>query len=245
MARARLGAALRENAKSGSAAALTLVRQMCLEVGRRLKAAGRLAAARDVFHLSLLEVEAWLTGAWDGSGAGELAGDRLARLAAQQALELPGVIQESPSAAPRAHPQGAAAAPAPEGDAWDGVAAAPGAAEGAACVLRTPHDGGRMRRHDVLVAPSTDPGWTPLFLRASALVTETGGYLSHGAVVAREFGLPAVVNVRDAMRLIADGDRLGVDGDAGRVTRTDRSRSRGNAASRGSSTSSGVPARTG
>ena len=221
VARARLGAALRENAKSGSAAALTLVRQICLEVGRRLQAAGRLAAAQDVFHLSLLEVEAWLTGAWDGSGAGALAGDRLARLAAQQALELPGVIQESPSAVPRAHPQGAAAAaPAPEGDAWDGVAAAPGAAEGAACVLRTPHDGGRMRRHDVLVAPSTDPGWTPLFLRASALVTETGGYLSHGAVVAREFGLPAVVNVRDAMRLIADGDRLRVDGDVGRVART-------------------------
>ena len=106
------------------------------------------------------------------------------------------------------------------------MAAAPGAAEGTACVLRTPHDGGRMRPHDVLVAPSTDPGWTPLFLRASALVTETGGYLSHGAVVAREFGLPAVVNVRDAMRLIADGDRLGVDGDAGRVTRTERSSSR-------------------
>ena len=224
VARARLGAALRENAKSGSAAALTLVRQICLEVGRRLQAAGRLAAAQDVFHLSLLEVEAWLTGAWDGSGAGALAGDRRARLAAQQELELPGVIRESPSAAPGAHPRGAAAAaPAPDGDAWAGVAAAPGAAEGAACVLRTPHDGGRMRRHDVLVAPSTDPGWTPLFLRASALVTETGGYLSHGAVVAREFGLPAVVNVRDAMRLIADDDRLRVDGDAGRVTRADRS----------------------
>ncbi len=227
VARARLGAGLRENAKSGSAAALTLVRQLCLEVGRRLQAAGRLAAAHDVFHLSLLEVEAWLTGAWDGSGAGALAGDRRARLAVQQELELPGVIQESPSTAPGAYPRGpAAAAPAPEGDAWTGVAAAPGAAEGAACVLRTPHDGGRMRRHDVLVAPSTDPGWTPLFLRASALVTETGGYLSHGAVVAREFGLPAVVNVRDAMRLIADGDRLGVDGDAGRVTRTERSSSR-------------------
>ena len=218
--RARLGAALRENAKSGSAAALTLVRWICLEVGRRLQAAGRLAAAHDVFHLSLLEVEAWLTGAWDGGGADALAGDRRARLAAQQELELPGVIRESPSAAPRADPRRAAAvAPAPDVDAWAGMAAAPGAAEGPACVLRTPHDGGRMRRHDVLVAPSTDPGWTPLFLRASALVTETGGYLSHGAVVAREFGLPAVVNVRDAMRLIADGNRLRVDGDAGRVTR--------------------------
>ena len=220
LARARLGAALRENAKSGSAAAVALIRQMCLEVGRRLQAAGRITAADDVFHLSLIEVEARLTGAWDGTGAGALVADRRARLAAQQAQELPGVITESSTATPGAAAREAAPAPPlPDGDAWTGVAAAPGAAEGAACVLRTPHDGGRMRRHDVLVAPSTDPGWTPLFLRASALVTETGGYLSHGAVVAREFGLPAVVNVRDAMRLIADGDRLRVDGDAGRVTR--------------------------
>ncbi len=225
VARARLGAALRENAKSGSAAALTLVRQICLEVGRRLQAAGRIGDAQDVFHLSLLDVEAWLTGAWDGSGAGALAGDRQTRLAAQQELELPGVIMDSSTAAPAADAgRDAVAVPVPDGDAWDGVAAAPGAAEGVACVLRTPHDGGRMRRNDVLVAPSTDPGWTPLFLRASAVVTETGGYLSHGAVVAREFGLPAVVNVRDAMRLIADGDRLGVDGNAGRVIRIERAR---------------------
>lgn len=75
-----------------------------------------------------------------------------------------------------------------------------------------------MTRDDVLVAPSTDPGWTPLFLRASAIVMETGGYLSHGAVVAREFGIPAVVNVRDAMIQIRDGNRLQVDGDKGVVT---------------------------
>ena len=221
LARARRGAALRENAKSGSAAAIALIRQVCLEVGRRLQASGRIAAVDDVFHLSIVEVEAWLTGAWDGTGAGALVADRRARLAAQQELELPGVIQESPSA-----DSSASAAPAATsvlaGDAWTGVAAAPGEAEGAACVLRTPHDGGRMGRHDVLVAPSTDPGWTPLFLRASALVTETGGYLSHGAVVAREFGLPAVVNVRDAMRTLTDGDRLRVDGTAGRVTRITR-----------------------
>ena len=225
LARARRGAALRENAKSGSAAAIALIRQMCLDVGRRLQAAGRIAAAADVFHLSIVEVEAWLMGTWDGTGAAALVADRRARLAAQYELELPGVIQESPAA-----DSGAPAVPAAtsvlEGDAWNGVAAAPGEAEGAACVLRTPHDGGRMGRNDVLVAPSTDPGWTPLFLRASALVTETGGYLSHGAVVAREFGLPAVVNVRDAMRTLTDGDRLRVDGTAGRVTRITRSQQR-------------------
>ena len=223
LARARLGAALRENAKSGSAAAIALIRRFCLEVGRRMQAAGHIAAAHDVFHLSLFEVEARLTGAWDGTGAGSLVADRAASLAAQQELELPGVVEEPPGAAPRPH-SALAAEPVADGDEWPGVAAAAGAAEGVACVLRTPHDGGRMRRGDVLVAPSTDPGWTPLFLRASAVVTETGGYLSHGAVVAREFGLPAVVNVRDAMRLIADGDRLRVDGESGVVTRIGRGR---------------------
>jgi pyruvate,water dikinase len=69
----------------------------------------------------------------------------------------------------------------------------------------------------VLVAPSTDPGWTPLFLRASALVLEVGGYLSHGAIVAREYGLPAVANVPGVLAAVHDGQRLTVDGDAGRV----------------------------
>ena len=69
----------------------------------------------------------------------------------------------------------------------------------------------------MLVAPSTDPGWTPLFLRASAVVMEVGGYLSHGAIVAREYGLPAVVNVREALTAIPDGGLVEVDGDAGEV----------------------------
>ena len=228
LTRARRGAALRENAKSGVAAAIALDRHLLSDVGRRMQAAGRIAAADDVFHLSLFEIEAWLTGNWDGVGAGTLVGDRRASLAAQQELELPGVIRESPSAAPNAPAQSTdAPTPTPDGDAWAGIAAAPGAAEGVACVLRTPHDGGRMRRNDVLVAPSTDPGWTPLFLRASAVVMETGGYLSHGAVVAREFGLPAVVNVPNAMRRIANGDRLRVDGNRGRVTRVEHARPTG------------------
>ncbi len=193
-----------------------------------MQADGRIAAVDDIFHLSLFEVEAWLKETWDGLGAAALIGDRRASLAAQQELAPPGVIRESSGAAPSV-PGQSTEAPTPtlEDDAWAGIAAAPGAAEGVACVLRTPHDGDRMRRRDVLVAPSTDPGWTPLFLRASAVVMETGGYLSHGAVVAREFGLPAVVNVRDAMRVIANGDRLRVDGNAGRVTRVEHARTTG------------------
>ena len=65
--------------------------------------------------------------------------------------------------------------------------------------------------------PSTDPAWTPLFLRASAVVMEVGGYLSHGAIVAREYGLPAVVNVPHALTAVEDGQVLTVDGDTGEV----------------------------
>ncbi|HQA27577.1 MAG TPA: PEP-utilizing enzyme, partial [Candidatus Competibacteraceae bacterium] len=71
---------------------------------------------------------------------------------------------------------------------------------------------------DVLVAPSTDPAWTPLFLHAAALVTETGGFISHGAIVAREYGIPAVVNVPGVMQRIVQGTQWTVDGDKGRVT---------------------------
>ena len=118
-------------------------------------------------------------------------------------LDLPGVIDgHDERSVPALSSRPATPPDAAPGAEWQGVAAAPGVATGPACVLRNPHDGAGMARGDVLVAPSTDPGWTPLFLRASAVVMETGGYLPHGAVVAREFGLPAVVNLPDAMRRI-------------------------------------------
>jgi len=222
LARTRRGAALRENAKSGSAAGVAFIRTVSLEVGRRLRDRGLLESADDVFHLSIAEVLTFLDGSWDGVGATRLVSDRKTRLADQATFELPGVIEDTPNGRPINHGS-EAVTPTPNGSIrWPGVAAAPGHASGSACVLVTPHDGRQLKRGDVLVAPSTDPGWTPLFLRATAVVMETGGYLSHGAVVARELGLPAVVNVRDAMRTIANGDALEVDGDTGTVTRRGR-----------------------
>jgi pyruvate,water dikinase len=84
-------------------------------------------------------------------------------------------------------------------------------------VLRSPQEGARLQAGDILVAPSTDPGWTPLFLLAAGLVMETGGYLSHGAIVAREYGIPAVINVSRATQRIADGTTVTLDGGAGTV----------------------------
>ena len=66
---------------------------------------------------------------------------------------------------------------------------------GTARVVRLPQDGARLRAGEILIAPLTDPGWTPLFLLAAGLLMETGGYLSHGAIVAREYGIPAALKV--------------------------------------------------
>jgi pyruvate,water dikinase len=84
-------------------------------------------------------------------------------------------------------------------------------------VVRRIEDSGRIRPGDVLVAPFTDPGWTPVFPRLAGVVTETGGLLSHAAVIARECGIPAVLAVPNATRAIADGALVEVDGHRGTV----------------------------
>lgn len=106
-----------------------------------------------------------------------------------------------------------------DGTARIGVPGSAGVVEAAAFVVDGPEDFGRMPAGAVLVARTTNPAWTPLFYRASAIVTECGGPLSHGAVTARELGLPAVMGVRDAMTWLRDGVRVRVEGQRGRVLR--------------------------
>ena len=103
-------------------------------------------------------------------------------------------------------------------DAYTGVGVSAGIATGAARVLLDPGDVQPTERDYILVCPSTDPAWTPLFLHAAGLVMERGGMLSHGAVVAREYGIPAVVNIPNATRNIIDGQKLHVDGNQGTVS---------------------------
>jgi pyruvate,water dikinase len=89
-------------------------------------------------------------------------------------------------------------------------------AEGPARVVLDPQTA-TLEKGEVLVAPGTDPGWTPLFLNAAGLVTEVGGLMTHGSVVAREYGIPAVVGVPGATRAIRTGQRVRVQGDLGYV----------------------------
>jgi pyruvate,water dikinase len=117
-------------------------------------------------------------------------------------------------------PEALAPPPAAADDALRGTPASAGTVTAAARVVLDPV-GARLEPGEVLVAPSTDPGWTPLFLTAGALVMEMGGSNSHGAVVAREYGIPAVVGVSGATTRIRTGDTVTVDGAAGLVRLAD------------------------
>lgn len=102
-----------------------------------------------------------------------------------------------------------------------GVGASAGTVQGPARLIHGPDEFTRFQAGDVLICRTTDPAWTPLFGMASAVVTQTGGMLSHAAIVAREYGIPAVLGVRDALDLLTNGSPLTVDGARGTVTVTD------------------------
>jgi pyruvate,water dikinase len=104
------------------------------------------------------------------------------------------------------------------GERLDGIPGCPGKATGRARVVLDPFDGSALEPGDVLVAPITDPAWTPLFVPAAAVVVDVGAQISHAVIVSRELGIPCVVSVTDATRRIPDGATVTVDGTAGVVT---------------------------
>lgn len=108
--------------------------------------------------------------------------------------------------------------PCNEKDVLTGIAASPGIARGKARVIKNSGEFGKLSRGEILIAYNTDPGWTPLFLTASAVVVEMGGILNHCSIVAREYGIPAVVGIRGVCSRIKDGDMVYVDGNNGRVS---------------------------
>jgi len=205
----------REAARSAFMAYGEAARRLLLEAGRRLVASGSLAAVDDIFHLVPPELDAALTGRLQGAALRHRVADRQKLFAEWEANPAPDVIHEGAAVPPPS-------APAASGSAtgtWHGTAVGAGIATGQARPIRSPEEGGRLAPGDILVSPSTDPAWTPLFLRAGGLVMESGGYLSHGAIVAREFGIPAVVNLPGIMDAVANGVPLEVDGRRGTVRR--------------------------
>ncbi len=207
---AQEGAAVREMTKSLLVLALKPYRLMALELGKRLTQRGIIKKQNDIFYCSWSDLVSILDGDWNGKGLRILVAARKASQREKEALNPPDVILGEEPVYSESFSLGS-------GDFLPGVAAVGGKACGIARLIRHPEEGNRLQPGDILVAPSTDPGWTPLFLKACAIVMETGGYLSHGSIVAREFGVPAVVNVPGVMRIIKDGQKIVVDGDEGKV----------------------------
>lgn len=207
-ARALLG--MRESGKDELSRLYARTRGALLGIGEELVNAQRIEDRRDVFFLLLPEVRAAL----EGADQRDLVRARRERYREELGRRRIPMIMLSDGTLPRA-PE---AAPAPGGEgSLTGTPASPGRVRGRARVVFDP-EGARIEPGEILVAPSTDPGFTPLFLTAGGLVMEKGGAVSHGAVVAREYGIPAVVGVTGATARISTGHLLEVDGGAGRVT---------------------------
>ena len=207
LSRARALAGARELPKFYLILAVAAVRRQLALVGAELAARGRLAAKDDVFFVDLKEAAAGLAGR-----------DLRALIPPRRAaydLELrrrhvPRVMLSGRHRARGRERSGKGRRP-------RGHSASAGTVTAAARVILDPI-GAHLEPGEILVAPSTDPGWTPLFLTAGGLVMEMGGANSHGAVVAREYGIPAVVGVPHATARIATGQRITVDGGRGTVS---------------------------
>ena len=210
---------LRENPKFSLLEVAYEQRRLLLVLADRLVARGVLEARDDVFFLLTGEVERLVERPDDGLLAGRMR-SRARRRRTQYAID----VERTPP------PVWGVEVAEGEGTAGDGVegvemlvglAASPGVVEGRALVASTPEEGSKLQAGEILVAKFTDPGWTPIFPLAGAVVTDIGGILSHGAIVAREYGIPAVVNVQRGTTTIRSGQWLRVDGAAGTVTLLD------------------------
>lgn len=208
LGRARELAGVRELPKYYMVQVVAACRRELALVGAALAEQGRLAEAGDVFLIDLAEARAGLAGA----DLRELVEQR--RRAYDEELRrrhIPRVLLSDGT-----EPEARLHAPSADG-ALTGTPASAGLVTGTARVILDPV-GAHLEPGEILVAPSTDPGWTPLFLTAGGLVMEMGGANSHGAVVAREYGIPAVVGVPDATTRITTGQQITVDGAAGTIT---------------------------
>lgn len=223
----RRTASHREAGKSTLVAMLQPLRNLAREIGRRMLKEHILEDREDVFFLGLPEIATFLRKEWDGRGAKALVADRKKQQSLWSDEEPVDIFVARPEGHSEAISESRRFVVAPEAEKGvhinnqsqilQGLGASPGCVSGRARLIAHPHEGQRLQAGEVLVAPSTDPAWTPLFLRASAIVMETGGYLSHGAIVAREFGIPAVINVPGLLKVVEDGQYLTVDGNQGRV----------------------------
>ncbi|MSP14050.1 MAG: hypothetical protein EXR62_13985 [Chloroflexi bacterium] len=190
-------------------------RKLLLELGRRWTAQGLLRQPEDIFFLKLEQIEACARS--HRSVKAEAEANR-AEFEINRQRPWPDIIRGNQEIY-RTEGHDTEHTPpvvAGEGE-LRGVAGSPGVVTGVARLIRGPEDFGRLQNGEILVAPFTNPVWTPLFAIAGGIVTEVGGILSHGAIVAREYGISAVMGVPGATKLIEEGQIVTVDGNRGIV----------------------------
>ena len=210
-------APLREDGLADLGLAYPLLRKMLRELGSRFVQAGLIAEGDDIFWLEKEEVEQAAAKLDRGERLESLAEcipQRKAVIRAARRVKPPIMLPRIPllekTMSKRSTPR--------KGNTLKGVGASPGKVTATACVLRSFDDFPKMLTGNVLVASITTPAWTPLFARASAIVTDIGGPLSHGSIVAREYGIPAVLGTGSATAAIHTGQMVTVDGDTGIIT---------------------------
>jgi rifampicin phosphotransferase len=204
----------REKVRSDLTRVLANLRQWHLELANRFVERGWIDSRDDYFLLHLEEVGRAVADPSHGGQLRDIALGRAAQLAAERDLRMPLFMRESELAALLARPHGQgvdAAAP------HTGLCVSPGRVEAEVVVMRDPSEFARMKRGAILVAPATDPSWTPLFTLASGVIVEVGGMLSHASTIAREYGLPALANVKNATRVLQTGARVRLDASGGLV----------------------------
>jgi phosphohistidine swiveling domain-containing protein len=213
--KAQLGSRIRENVKNRFILAVAVMRRVLLELGQRLTARGILSGTDDIFFVLKQELDGVVDGTIDRQEIRRRIANRRREYDFNRSLNPPSVLAGRFD--PAKHVQ---TRPDPSTQHLNGLAVSTGVVTGPARVILHASDD-FVRPGEILVAPFTDPGWTPYFVNAAGIVMDQGGLLSHGSIVAREFGIPCVVNVGPATQIIQTGRTIRVDGNTGTVYLTE------------------------
>jgi rifampicin phosphotransferase len=207
----------RERTKTNIVRVVHEGRMVFRELGRRHAAAGDLADEMHIYMLLNAELGGFIA---NPASFKQTLADRYTQWRALWDLEPPFFIKDGNLPPLSQYPKRGAntAAKAAVGEVLQGVAGCAGIVQGRACVVTDPSDPQGLEPGDILVAPLTDPAWTPLFMSAGGVVVNVGGQISHAIIVSRELGLPCVVSVTDATQRIPNGALIEVNGDTGQVT---------------------------
>lgn len=209
LAQAQRGCVLRENIKSVAVIYWAAMRSMLLELGERLAKRGTIEDRDDIFFLEFDEVGPVARGEVEFD-VSEAVASRRAEYNQNLAVTTPKVVVG------KFDPDTFVSETVPDDvEVLSGIAVCPGVVTGPARVILKSDTDEHIQPGEILVAPFTDPGWTPYLLPAAAIVVDQGGLLSHGSIIAREYGIPTVVNVGPATKLVKTGETIQVDGNRG------------------------------